>query len=162
MECRPCKIVSPDAMYQRPMPSVRKHLSRAPKTTAQSRAIPKLVPATSEVTMSPAPTPVTATTMPGPTTPSRPSSVLGASLSSAAPPVTSAIFTLPSRDFAQPNALCVKNPPPNKPAGALPGQRAPVLPGIAPAGPHAVLEDANELGAPGRYHVVLSHLDPVP
>src|SRR5918997_1123030 len=34
--------------------------------------------------------------------------------------------------------------------------------GIAPAGPHAVLQDANELSASGRYRVVFSYLDPVP
>src|ERR687896_219960 len=88
-------MVCPEAMYQRPMPSVRNHFSSAPSTTAQIRTIPKSVPATSDETMSPAPTPVTAMTMPGPTYLSRLPKVLGASVSAGRPPATSAIGPLP-------------------------------------------------------------------
>src|SRR5215204_1469815 len=65
--CQPFRIVSPDAMYQRPMPSVRANFRSAPTAMAQIRIVPKLAPATSEEIISPAPTPVTAMTMPGPT-----------------------------------------------------------------------------------------------
>src|SRR5215213_4731364 len=88
-------MVWPDAMYQRPIPSVRNHFRSAPNTTAQTRTIPKSVPATRDETMSPAPTPVTAMTMPGPTYFSRLPKVLGASVSAWRPPATSAIGPLP-------------------------------------------------------------------
>jgi hypothetical protein len=52
----------PDAMYQRPMPSVTANFMSAPITMAQMRTVPKFVPATSEEIISPAPTPVTAMT----------------------------------------------------------------------------------------------------
>src|ERR671920_2600628 len=65
--CQPFRMVSPEAMYQRPIPSVRANFRTAPTTMAQIRIVPKLAPATSEEIMSPAPTPVTAMTMPGPT-----------------------------------------------------------------------------------------------
>jgi hypothetical protein len=86
-------MVSPDAMYQRPMPSVRANFMSAPTTMAQIRTVPKFVPATSEEIISPAPTPVTAMTMPGPTSLSCCLQVDGAS--PAAPSVTFVIWALP-------------------------------------------------------------------
>jgi len=62
---------------------------------AQIRTIPKSVPATREEIMSPAPTPVTAMTMPGPTYLRRVPKVEGASALASRPSATSAIFTLP-------------------------------------------------------------------
>src|SRR5215210_4529857 len=87
-------MVCPEAMYQRPIPSVRKYLRIAPRTTAQRRTIPKSVPATREETMSPAPTPVTAMTMPGPAYLNRRPRVDGACVLEAPSSVTSAISPL--------------------------------------------------------------------
>ncbi|HVD44138.1 MAG TPA: hypothetical protein VNB92_02205 [Rubrobacter sp.] len=91
--CQPFRTVSPDAMYQRPMPSVRVNFKSAPIMMAQIRTVPKFVPATSEEIISPAPTPVTAITMPGPTSLSRCPQVDGASR--AAPSATFVIRALP-------------------------------------------------------------------
>src|SRR5919112_4523084 len=91
--CQPFRMVSPDAMYQRPMPSVRANFRTAPTTMAQIRIVPKLAPATSEEIMSPAPTPVTAMTMPGPTSLSLCPQVDGAL--PAADPVTFVMLALP-------------------------------------------------------------------
>src|SRR5688500_16915081 len=88
-------MVCPEAMYQRPIPSVRKYLRIAPRTTAHRRTIPKSVPATREETMSPAPTPVTAMTMPGPAYLNRRPRVDGACVLEAPSSVTSAICTFP-------------------------------------------------------------------
>src|SRR5918998_2910142 len=85
-ERHPSRIVSPVAMYQRPRDSVRTYFRTAPMSTAQIRTVPKLVPADSDETMSPAPTPVAATTSPGPTYLSLPPSVDGARSSPARPP----------------------------------------------------------------------------
>lgn len=95
MECQPSSMVVLVAMYQRPSPSVRANFKTAPRTIAQIKIVPYCVPAASEVTMSPAPTPVAATTNPGPTSFSRLPHVEGASRlstdSRSAPPATSAI-----------------------------------------------------------------------
>src|ERR687896_1621809 len=93
-ERQPCKMVCPEAMYQRPIPSVRKYLRIAPRTTAHSRTIPKSVPATREETMSPVPTPVTAMTIPGPAYLNRRPRVDGACVLEAPPSVTSTICPL--------------------------------------------------------------------
>jgi hypothetical protein len=66
----------------------------APRTTAHSRTIPKSVPATREETMSPAPTPVTAMTIPGPAYLNRRPRVDGACVLEAPPSVTSTICPL--------------------------------------------------------------------
>ena len=50
---------------------------------------------------------------------------------------------------------------PTAPAALL-RQCAPVLSGIAAAGPHTGLQDANELSASDRYRVVFSYIDSVP
>src|SRR5215213_4485468 len=94
-ERQPCKMVCPEAMYQRPIPSVKKYLRIAPRTTAHRRTIPKSVPATREETLSPAPTPVTAMTMPGPAYLNRLPRVDGACVLKAPSSVTSAICPLP-------------------------------------------------------------------
>src|SRR5215208_4200872 len=94
-ERQPCKMVCPEAIYQRPIPSVKKYLRIAPRTTAHRRTIPKSVPATREETMSPAPTPVTAMTMPGPAYLNRRPRVDGACVLEAPSSVTSAICPLP-------------------------------------------------------------------
>ena len=98
-ERHPSRIVSPVAMYQRPNASVSTYLRTAPSTTAQMRTVPKLVPADNDETISPAPTPVAATTSPGPTYLSFPPNVVGAR-SSAGLSATSAMaspFESPSR-----------------------------------------------------------------
>ena len=95
MECQPSRTVVLVAMYQRPSPSVSANFKAAPRTIAQIRTVPNSVPAVSEETMSPAPTPVAATTSPGPIRRSLLLQVEGTSLPAAlslpAPPVTSAI-----------------------------------------------------------------------
>jgi len=63
---------------------------------AYMRTIPKSVPATREETMSPAPTPVTAMTMPGPTCLSRLPRVEGAAILAARSSVTSVMLALPT------------------------------------------------------------------
>src|ERR671914_244581 len=83
IECQPSMMVVPVAMYQRPIPSTSENLMSAPRAIAQMRAVPKRVPATREVTMSPAPTPVAAITRPGPTIRRRPPKLDGASLATA-------------------------------------------------------------------------------
>ena len=50
--CQPFRMVSPEAMYQRPIPSVTANFMSAPITMAQMRTVPKFVPATSEEIMS--------------------------------------------------------------------------------------------------------------
>ena len=95
MECQPSRTVVLVAMYQRPSPSVSANFKAAPRMIAQIRTVPNSVPAVSEETMSPAPTPVAATTSPGPIRRSLLLQVEGTSLLAAlplpAPPVTSAI-----------------------------------------------------------------------
>src|SRR5215213_2426939 len=88
-------MVSPEAIYHRTSPSITKYLRTAPSTSTNSRTIPKSVPATREETMSPAPTPVTAMTMPGPAYLNRCPRVDGACVLEAPSSVTSAICPLP-------------------------------------------------------------------
>ncbi len=84
------------------MPSVRKNYRNAPNTMAQIRTVPKSVPATREEIISPAPTPVTAMTTPGPTSLRRYPHVPGArSVPPAGLSVTSDIRLLP---HSPPNA----------------------------------------------------------
>src|SRR4028118_1845121 len=85
MECQPSRMVVLVAMYQRPSPSVSANFRTAPRITAQIRIVPNCVPAASEVTMSPAPTPVAATTRPGPMSFSRFPQLDGASPAVASP-----------------------------------------------------------------------------
>ena len=85
MECQPSRIVVLVAMYQRPSPSVSANFRAAPRMTAQIRMVPNSVPAVSEETMSPAPTPVAATTRPGPMSLSRFPQLDGASSAAASP-----------------------------------------------------------------------------
>src|ERR687894_567493 len=85
MECQPSRIVVLVAMYQRPSPSVSANFRAAPRMTAQIRMVPNSVPAVSDETMSPAPTPVAATTRPGPTSLSRRPQLDGASPASVPP-----------------------------------------------------------------------------
>src|SRR5919107_2875084 len=66
IERQPSRIVVLVAMNQRPRPSVSANLRAAPRMIAQTSTVPYSVPAVSEETMSPAPTPVAATTRPGP------------------------------------------------------------------------------------------------
>src|SRR4028118_519901 len=86
MECQPSRMVVLVAMYQRPSPSVSANFRTAPRITAQIRIVPNSMPAVSEETMSPAPTPVAATTRPGPMSFSRFPQLDGAS-PAVAPPV---------------------------------------------------------------------------
>jgi hypothetical protein len=63
----PSRMVRPEARYHRPRPSERTNFRTEPMMIAQIKTVPKFVPADNEETMSPAPTPVAATTRPGPT-----------------------------------------------------------------------------------------------
>src|SRR5688572_5764815 len=63
---QPSSSVVPVTSCQRPMPSLRQNFSKPPSTTAHINVVPYCAPATAAATMSPAPSPVAATTMPGP------------------------------------------------------------------------------------------------
>ncbi|CAM5660011.1 hypothetical protein SMICM304S_02957 [Streptomyces microflavus] len=63
---QPSKSVRPVARCQRPAASASEILTTQPITAAHIRVYPNLEPAISVATRSPAPTPVAATTMPGP------------------------------------------------------------------------------------------------
>src|ERR687894_1703066 len=134
MECQPSRIVVLVAMYQRPSPSVSANFRAAPRMTAQIRMVPNSVPAVSEETISPAPTPVAATTRPGPMSLSRLPQVDGASPPSAVrsePPATSAMPSPFGRSHLSPKASYTQTP---SWAGTRRG-RGPPLPPVADDNP---------------------------
>src|SRR4028119_335747 len=151
MECQPSRMVVLVAMYQRPSPSVSANFKTAPRITAQIRIVPNSVPAVSEETMSPAPTPAAATPRPGPMSLTR----------------------VPHPDGAPPAARAARSETPLTPgpapvagatrAGPMSFSRFPQLDGASPAvAPPVGLSVTSALDSPSRKPFPSVHYTPDP